>query len=248
LVADRLQFLAGLERLLFDAEEKKHLKERKQLHRMLAGQTWIFGEEFALSVDDQSLTEVLRKHSQHGAIKDVDLATPVLRADGRRGIVDLMLSRRIPSGREAERLHLSVELKRPKVVVGSKELTQVKEYALAVAKDERFRAVGARWDFWILTNEFDDLVAAEASQTNRPGGLAMDNPEHRLRVWVKTWGQVIEENRGRLRFIQERLGYEPNHEDALQHLKLRYADLFVRIDANEAGYADAEQEFASAPN
>ena len=234
LVADRLQFLAGLEKLLFDVEEKKHLRERKQLHRMLAGQTWIFGEEFALSVDDQSLTEVLRKHLQQGALKDVDLATPVLRTDGKRGIVDLMLSRRIPIGRESERQHLIVELKRPKVVVGAKELTQIKEYALAVARDERFRAVGARWDFWILTNEFDDLVAAEVSQTNRPAGLAMDNSENRLRVWVKTWAQVIEENRARLRFVQERLGYEPDHEDALQRLKLRYAELFARMESAEA--------------
>jgi Histidine kinase-, DNA gyrase B-, and HSP90-like ATPase len=234
LVADRLQFLAGLEKLLFDVEEKKHLKERKQLHRMLAGQTWIFGEEFALSVDDQSLTEVLRKHLQQGALKDVDLAIPVLRTDGKRGIVDLMLSRRIPIGRESERQHLIVELKRPKVVVGAKELTQIKEYALAVARDERFRAVGARWDFWILTNEFDDLVAAEVSQTNRPAGLAMDNSENRLRVWVKTWAQVIEENRARLRFVQERLGYEPDHEDALQRLKLRYAELFARMESAEA--------------
>jgi hypothetical protein len=244
LVADRLQFLAGLERLLFDAEEKKHLKERKQLHRMLAGQTWIFGEEFALSVDDQSLTEVLRKHLQQGTLKDVDLATPVLRADGKRGIVDLMLSRRIPTGRDSERQHLIVELKRPKVVVGSKELSQIKEYALAVAKDERFKAVGARWDFWILTNEFDDLVAVEASQANRPAGLTMDNPDHRLRVWVKTWGQVIEENRARLRFVQERLGYEPDHEDALQRLKLRYADLFAQLGAAEPVFAEAEEEVA----
>ena len=234
LVADRLQFLAGLEKLLFDVEEKKHLRERKQLHRMLAGQTWIFGEEFALSVDDQSLTEVLRKHLQQGTLRDVDLATPVLRTDGKRGIVDLMLSRRIPIGRESERQHLIVELKRPRVVVGAKELTQIKEYALAVARDERFRAVGARWDFWILTNEFDDLVAAEISQTNRPAGLGMDNSENRLRVWVKTWAQVIEENRARLRFVQERLGYEPDHEDALQRLKLRYAELFARMESVDA--------------
>jgi hypothetical protein len=39
------------------------LKERSQLHRMIAdNNTWIFGEEFNLTVDDQSLTEVLRKH------------------------------------------------------------------------------------------------------------------------------------------------------------------------------------------
>jgi hypothetical protein len=230
LVADRLQFLAGLERLLFQPDEKKLLKERKQLHRMLAPQTWVFGEQFALSVDDKSLTEVLRKHLEESERDDIDLAAPVLRPEGKRGIVDLMLSRLIPRGHADEREHLVVELKRPKTTVGSRELTQVKEYALAVAKDERFRAVSAKWDFWLLTNEYDDIVKAEATQANRAAGLILDNEEPRLRVWVKTWGQVLEENRARLQFVQERLGYEPDHENALQQLKLRYAELFAQHD------------------
>ena len=62
LIADRLRFVSGLETLLFDVELKKHLKERSQLHRLLAQNTWIFGEEFNLSADDESLTSVLRKH------------------------------------------------------------------------------------------------------------------------------------------------------------------------------------------
>lgn len=65
LVADRLKFLTGLETLLFDPEYKSRFKERSQLHRILAdNNTWLFGEEFSLTVDDQSLTEVLRKHQK----------------------------------------------------------------------------------------------------------------------------------------------------------------------------------------
>jgi hypothetical protein len=52
LVADRLDFLAGLETMLFDPDLNRHFKERSQLHRLLAENTWIFGEEFALTVDD----------------------------------------------------------------------------------------------------------------------------------------------------------------------------------------------------
>jgi hypothetical protein len=63
-VADRLTFLTGLGLLLFDPESKKQLLERRQLHRMLAENTWVFGEEFHLTLDDQSLTELLKKHRQ----------------------------------------------------------------------------------------------------------------------------------------------------------------------------------------
>jgi hypothetical protein len=95
LVADRLKFVHGLETLLFDPDSKKLLKERSQLHRMLAdNNTWVFGEQFNLTVDDQSLTEVLRKHRKLIG-DDVVIDTPVKRIDGKTGIVDLMLSRSV---------------------------------------------------------------------------------------------------------------------------------------------------------
>jgi hypothetical protein len=139
LVADRLKFIHGLEALLFDVDSKKLLKERSQLHRMVAeNNTWIFGEEFNLTVDDQSLTEVLRKHRK--LIGDnVVIDQPVRRIDGKVGIIDLMLSRMVPQNHSDEREHLVVELKRPSVKVGADEITQVKKYAFTVADDERFR-------------------------------------------------------------------------------------------------------------
>ena len=87
LVADRLKFVHGLEALLFEADSKKHLRERSQLHRMIAeNNTWIFGEEFNLTVDDQSLTEVLRKHQKQIG-EDTAIDHPVKRIDGKKGIV-----------------------------------------------------------------------------------------------------------------------------------------------------------------
>jgi len=44
-IADRLDFLAGLDALVFDTDSKKQTLERRQLHRILANETWVFGEE-----------------------------------------------------------------------------------------------------------------------------------------------------------------------------------------------------------
>jgi tRNA(Glu) U13 pseudouridine synthase TruD len=52
-VADRLKFLSALDSIVFDPEMKQRLKERTQLHKILADNTWIFGEEFNLSVSDR---------------------------------------------------------------------------------------------------------------------------------------------------------------------------------------------------
>jgi hypothetical protein len=60
IIADRLEFLRGLETLIFDTDFKERTLERSQLHRLVAENTWIFGEQYGLSADDQSLTEVLK--------------------------------------------------------------------------------------------------------------------------------------------------------------------------------------------
>jgi Histidine kinase-, DNA gyrase B-, and HSP90-like ATPase len=109
MVADRLKFLHGLDVLLFETESKKHLRERSQLHRILAENTWVFGEEFNLTVDDQALSEVLRKHRKLIG-EDTVIDRPVKRIDGKVGIVDLMLSRSVPQNHADEREHLVVEL------------------------------------------------------------------------------------------------------------------------------------------
>jgi hypothetical protein len=47
-VADRLKFISALESIFFDPETKGRLKEQTQLHKILAENTWVFGEEYNL--------------------------------------------------------------------------------------------------------------------------------------------------------------------------------------------------------
>lgn len=224
MVTDRLKFISGLELLLFDPDSKKTLKERSQLHKIVAENTWIFGQEFSVSVNDQSLTQVLRKHrSLLGG--DVMVDEAVKRIDGKTGIVDLMLSRSIPGNREDEVEHLIVELKAPKVKVGDDECTQIKRYAYAVIKDERFSELTARWNFWVVSNELDSFTEIEANQQNRQRGvISHSRKENReVTVWVKTWSQLIAENKHRLEFVRRNLEYEIDQNEALQHLRDNYS-------------------------
>lgn len=235
-VTDRLKFINGLEALLFNNESKRTLKERSQLHKIVAENTWLFGQEFSISVNDQSLTEVLRKHQTRlGGGTMID--EPVKRIDGSIGIVDLMLSRSIPRNRADELEHLVVELKAPKVKIGEKECSQIKSYAYAVIEDERFRGLSAKWHFWIISNDMDNYAERESNQDNRaPGVIYRATDKHDVTVWAKTWSHVLRENRFRLEFVRERLNYEIDRNDALQHLRETYAQFLkgVVIDGETA--------------
>jgi len=228
-VADRLDFLRTLELLLF--KYKEHFLERSQLHKLLEDRTWLFGEEFALSVSDQSLTEVLKKHLELLRKDELCLeGNEVLDEQGRRCIVDLMLSRLVPQSQAEQREHLIVELKRPSQPITSSVIQQVQRYALAVATDERFRNTDTRWVFWAISNRMTEEALLLAKQSNRPEGLVYETESPNLKVWIKDWGNVLESCRARLSFFQERLQYTPEDQSALEKLRKLHEKYLPSLD------------------
>lgn len=222
IVSDRIKFVAGLEQLVFN--HKDNLKERSQLHKILAKNTWIFGDEFTLSVDDQSLTEVLKKHA--ACLEDnIIINNPVTRIDKRQGIVDLMLSRQLPRNRADELEHLVIELKAPKVTIGKKEIDQIESYAFAVADDERFKSLNTKWDFWIISNNYNDYAQRKLENDSLENGVIYKtSKKQNITIWVKTWSQLIAENKHRLEFIRDKLNYNVDEESAMDHLKATYSE------------------------
>lgn len=218
LVANRLDFIKGLELLLFEKDSKKELLERDQLHQVLAKETWLFGEEFHLTSNEDTLNEVLEKHL---AILRKPLAddAPVKLEDGSTGRIDLMLARSVPQPHADEQEHLVIELKRPSKKICTKVLGQIEDYAMAVAKDERFKDTKTKWVFWAISNEMTDEAHRKARQRNRPEGLVFDDEELRITVWAKTWGQLIRECKGRLNFFKQKLDYAADQDSALSYLK-----------------------------
>lgn len=227
-ITDRLKFLAGIEEIIFNPELKKALKERSQLHKIIEDNTWIFGEQFALSVSDQSLTQVLRKHLDNQGIEIVT-DTPVKRLDDSVGIVDLMLTRNIARNHPTEREHLVVELKAPKVKIGQKEINQIESYAFAVVDDERFNTIDTNWHFWIISNELDSYAKHRLSGDKLDRGIL--HSARGITIWVKTWGELINECKHRLEFIRQQLDINIDSSDGLEFLRKNYAELTENSDS-----------------
>ncbi len=220
-IENRLRFLSGLDSILFDAESKAQTLERRQLHRILANETWVFGEEYALTGDDEPLTKVLVKYLSYLG-DDVDVADdkPVLRHDGSKPIPDLVLSRTSEIAQDLVE-NIVVELKRPSVELGSKEMTQIEEYALAVMRDERFNKPNVKWDFWLIGNSLDEFVESRRNQVGFPFGYVQRT--ERMSIQVRTWSEVINDARHRLKFVERNLDYRADHADGVEYLRETHA-------------------------
>ena len=228
IVANRLDFLHGLEMLLFSPENKKRLLERDQLHKILENEAWLFQEEFGLAGSEERLEEVLQIHLDKLGKREDD-PEPVRLSDGKSGRVDVMLHKVIQP-RPGEFDYLIVELKRPSKKIDAEVVTQVKKYAGAVATDERFRDIPARWTFMAISNELDDFAKRDANQRGRPKGQVYDDADLNITVWVKTWAEVINNARARLAFVNKQLAYQANNESARAYLKKTHAKFIPNID------------------
>jgi hypothetical protein len=159
---------------------------------------------------------------------------------GRRGRVDLMLQKAIQP-RTGEYEYLVVELKRPSKKIDSDVISQIKKYAIAVASDERFREVPARWTFLAISNDLDEFAKREANQRNRPKGQVYDDADLNIVVWIKSWAEVINDARAKLRFINQQLSYEADLDSAKDYLRVAHAKFIPNVPAFELDEQDSEE-------
>lgn len=226
-VGDRLKFLTALETIVYDPEKKGTLKERTQLHKILAQETWLFGEEYHLWVSDLGLRKVLERHKQH-LDPDLVIDTPVKVHGQRTAIVDLMFSAQATRHLADEVENLVVELKAPKVNIGWKEVGQIRTYASAVRKDDRFNRVKkVRWHFIIISNDYDESTDDLIRSVDPEKRLILRDGNYTIQVM--TWGEVIQENRARLLFFQQRLEHSASEGEALRYLHEKHAALLKGV-------------------
>lgn len=245
-IADRLKFLQGLRIILFDHEVRDRLKERSQLHKILETNTWIFGEEFNLWASDRELTTVLKAHKEK-LDPDLIIDEPVKLLIRKRGIVDLMLSRAQKRHRADDYEHLVVELKAPKVKLTSKELTQIKDYALSVARDDRYHRVkGVKWHFWLVSDSYDDFVQSEIASGPDPDRRLINRGPN-FSIGVKTWGEILDENNARLQFVKQALEHNADDGKALTFLEERHREFLEGVIIDDANKEPPEAAPGSEP-
>jgi hypothetical protein len=234
-VSDRIKFIEGLDEMIYDKNIAKHVKERSQLHKIIADNTWLFGDQFTLTVNDQSLTKVLESYFKSKKISNVIVDKPVKRVGGTDGIVDLMLTRSLGHSDPDMISYLVVELKRPSKHIGQSEYRQVEDYQTAIIHDPRFSSVKSSWEFWIIGDKFADDKYVEGRVKDINNGLVEENTYKNITYKIKavTWAMLFKQARHRLDFLEKNLDINASKEDSLLFLKEKYAEYTDSIVVQE---------------
>lgn len=224
LITERLDFLVGLNALLFEKDSKAELLERSQLHKILENETWIFGEEFHLSHSDEGLATILRSEISHlrdqGELTDNPIDLNMVRDDGSKGVIDLMLAREIPQNFSGKREFLVVELKRPSKKVDLKVKGQIESYALAIADREEFDKRNTKWTFIAVSNEINAQAESTVNQTNLPQGFFYDKDN--VKIGLASWSTIIQQCQTRYELFRKKLNYQATRSEGVKVLRKRY--------------------------
>lgn len=204
-ITDRLRITHELRTLIFDKEIKDKVLERKHLHKIVKNETWIFGDDYTYGADDVTLKSVLKAYLKHLGRENFEEIVGDKDNKGLNDIPDVCLWKQYNSGRAGHHENLVIELKRPNKTVGVDELEQIKKYARAIAKDDRFPKEKTKWIFILLVTGMNDDAVSECNQKDREFGHidSKDNYE----VYVKKWGDILNEADARHQYLKEKLNY-----------------------------------------
>jgi hypothetical protein len=222
-IKNRLNFLNGLEQIIYENELNKNFKERKHLHKIIINETWIFGDEYTYGVDDVSLKTVLKTYLKE-CLQREDLEEIMDSEDNEElnTIPDVCLWKQFSLGKAGFE-NLVIELKKPSKNAGFIEKSQIEQYASKVANDKRFSFNKTKWNFILITKNVTKDVAPLMKQPNRKYGHIFEGENYN--IFILTWGEIISEAKIRLNYIKERLNINlKDNDEGLNYIKARYKE------------------------
>lgn len=235
LIADRIVALEVLKGIVFNPMHRRTVKERGELDVLVQANTWIFGENFHITLSETGLSRIMQRVSEE--LSGSRSRRKITKLDGSIGRVDSFLGRLVPHQDRLHREFLLIELKRPSLKITRKETDQLEDYVNAIRQQPDFLDTSTYWNFYIVTGEYDDDVRERITQQGRPSGVLFAKETHI--VWVKTWSQLIRECEARLHFIAEKLQVEVTADE----IEERIAQLKASILREEPKVAaDVPQE------
>ncbi|MEO5877748.1 MAG: hypothetical protein ABIQ26_22365 [Streptosporangiaceae bacterium] len=69
----------------------------------------------------------------------------------------------------------------------------------------------------MVSTDMDRVVALDAAAPNRPPGRIAEW-DNGVRVWARTWSEIIDDCENRLRTYRDRLNHDPATEHAVDYL------------------------------
>jgi hypothetical protein len=202
------QFLNFLNQIIY-GEVSEHLLERKQLHKIIEKNLWIFGEEYTstpnLFSDTQlkkSLDELHNKYFKFEKNKDdINYYEDITDRDI-LDITDLFFyNERLMNNKQRE--IMIVELKAPQVKISQRELNQVERYMFDIEQLDKFSGF-LKYKIILVSSGFSAMGKSLIVKTDNTT-FYRKSANKDIEIHVMKWSDIITSNEQRLSYLGNQL-------------------------------------------
>lgn len=218
-VANKMAFLDFLHEINYSDDISKHILERKQLHKVLEKNLWIFGEQYiyssAIIESDTNLGKNLERLRTNIMKNNCEEFDEIKSDDNITKITDLFFYSDFKFNKKHE--VLVVELKRPSVKLGNKEIEQVKRYGYEISKSSSISKQNVNFKIILIgssINEDDAIYINNNEPLYKTGNIE---------IWVMNWADLIKENRDKLTYMSNEIKVKDNY--ILNNIEKKYPEI-----------------------
>ena len=233
-VAQKEQFLNFLNELVY-GNLSKTLKERKQLHKIVERQLWIFGEEYNETLKlwsdtnlENNLDELNRKYLNYKPSKDDENLIEEVKGKV-KSITDLFFynEKRLGNGR---REVMVVELKAPKCAISQKELNQVERYGFEIYNQPVFPKHNVTYKILLISSKITSYGRSMINSTKMNQATpflykTITDDGADIRIYVMEWSELINMNKMRLSYLNNNL--KVRYDDVNEKFEREYSELMI---------------------
>jgi hypothetical protein len=204
LIEDRYRAINQLENLVFKPELEAN--ERDHIQKFVENHYWIFGEQYHLvTAAEPKFEEALRRY-----IYLLRGEKPVVSIDhpDKNKEMDIFMVRQLVNNSSIN--NVVVELKHPKIKLGSKELEQVKQYMGVILEQDEFNASNMTWEFYLIGNDFhhSKYIEREIQNAKSHGEKSLVYFVDNYKIYVKKWSEIFTEFHLKHKFLNDKLELE----------------------------------------
>ncbi|MGL5955807.1 MAG: ATP-binding protein [Brevinema sp.] len=227
-VIHRIKLLHYLE-LLFAKESDDNLKvkERSQLQKLIDKNMWLLSEDFLYFLSDKSIGTWVK------------IANEKLTMDNKITDLNQELTKDIPDyiiGKKKKGIgnyyhHLVVEIKRPNYIAKRDNIGKETQDYIESLIDISSKSIDTVWEMWFLVTDIHEDVKQWANEKQR---IYLDTTHKNIpyKVYIKTWGDIIQQKTAELDYLSKELDIQVTTEDCKEYVLNKYP--FMQISRTKS--------------
>lgn len=192
LLEQRHNVVSILKSLVFDHE--KFTTERDHIQKVIENNYWLFGEQYHLVSADKNFETTLNNYLFY--IENGQNIPQRIDDKNRLKRPDIFTCRQnnIPDANSNEYTieeNIIVELKRPNIVIGKDQYSQIEDYLIFIKDEPRFNSQLRKWKFILIGKEVDSFIKNKYDSQKIKGKRFLVEEIQNYEIYAMTWDDVF---------------------------------------------------------